>query len=340
MKRMTAFLLVLFGSAAALAAGLPGGWEQIYEWRGVKAYQRSFEGTQVKEYKAVTLLPARLEVVGEVLRDIPSYTEWFPECKESRVIHDFDRYTKEVYCRMGLPWPVADRDILVKNGVKLDFDTGRAVVDFHAVADPEVPEKDGVVRMCDLTGQYILEYIGRNTTRVTYVHRGHPGGSVPVRVANIAIRYFPYMNLKGLTFRVKDPRYAKAADESPEKKMIEDILADRATVKRMMKNRLMVYFQNEKLVDLIMADPKNVDRILSDRITFADIKAQVFETLKTVLVAGKVEEFLHDPELARLISGHPEVLKKLAKDDLLIDMILDGNGSFEVILKSRVEDLL
>ncbi|MBU2489347.1 MAG: hypothetical protein KKA60_08145 [Proteobacteria bacterium] len=336
MKRIAAFCLTLLLSAPALSAGLPGGWEQIYEWRGVKAYQRSFEGTDVKEYKAVTLLPARLEVVGEVLKDIPGYTEWFPNCKEAREIHDFGNYAKEVYCRMGLPWPVADRDILVKNEVNLDFDTGRAVVDFYAVTDPEVPEIDGVVRMTELTGQYILEYIGRTTTRVTYIHRGHPGGSVPVRLANIAIRYFPYLDLKGLTSQVQEPRYAEAANESQERKMIEDILADRATVRRMMRNRLMVYFQNEKIVDLIMADEANVDRILSDRITFADIKAQVFDTLQQVFTSGKVGQFLEDRELARLIEENPRVVKKLAGDDELVEMILDGNGSFETILKSRV----
>ena len=75
-----------------------GGWTKVKDSSGIKLYERSVPGTDLMEYMAVTTMDAKMEVIGEALRDVAQYTEWLSDCESARIEKKYDRNTlRHVY---------------------------------------------------------------------------------------------------------------------------------------------------------------------------------------------------------------------------------------------------
>ena len=51
---------------------MTGGWTLIYSIDGISGHEKPVAGTEMKEFKADGFAEARMEVIGEILRVIPS----------------------------------------------------------------------------------------------------------------------------------------------------------------------------------------------------------------------------------------------------------------------------
>lgn len=127
-----------------------------------------------------------VEVLGEIdappaevraaLLDLDAYGRWFPNTEEWEVL-ERSNDTALAYGRLSLPWPVDDRDYVVR----------------YAWSDPQAPEftlrsevvrgagpqeRDGVVRVEEMTTTWEVAPLGTGT-RVRYVYAGSPGGLLP-----------------------------------------------------------------------------------------------------------------------------------------------------------------
>lgn len=327
--------LILLAAAGSAAADVP--WKLIKEKNGIRTYVRELPGTSVKEFKAIGIIDARLEVIAQVLRDIPAYPQWFPQCKEAALLDQQGLFDFVFYLEMNLPWPLWDRDVILKTSVDIDEALGRATARFHAVKNRLVPEKDRHVRLTRLSGDFLFEYIGRNSTRVVLSYQLDPGGGIPLALANLAIGYMPYKTLRAIAKTVRDPKYIEMAETSEEKKMVEELLGNREVVERAMRGRLTEYFQHPVLVEGIVADQAFCERVLREDSTYADLRAQVAEIIRTILTRDDLAEQLDDKELAAELESRPRLARRLMNDDRLAEMILDGAGTFEGILKERIK---
>ena len=65
-------VLLLFSVAGAEE----GHWELIKSKNGIDTYRMTHPGTEVCTFKAVGFIDARIEVIGEVIRDISAYPEY------------------------------------------------------------------------------------------------------------------------------------------------------------------------------------------------------------------------------------------------------------------------
>ena len=71
-------LIVLF--SALTGTSMAADWELIYNKEGISGFERTIPRTGIKEFKAYGFVEARMEVIGELLRDIPSYPQWTASC--------------------------------------------------------------------------------------------------------------------------------------------------------------------------------------------------------------------------------------------------------------------
>jgi len=74
-----------------------------YQWKLVdtedncQIYTSAVPGKQYIAAKATCLIPARIEVIGTILRDIPGYPEWMHDCKETKMLKTVDEQMMFLY---------------------------------------------------------------------------------------------------------------------------------------------------------------------------------------------------------------------------------------------------
>jgi len=105
------------------------------------------------------------------------------------------------YNRIGSPWPVSDRDVVLRSR-RSDLPDGGIRLEFENTTTPEVPPVDGVVRMRRLVGSYALRPEGTGT-HVVYTLDSDPGGSLPGWLVRQASKDLPYYTLRNLRERAE-----------------------------------------------------------------------------------------------------------------------------------------
>lgn len=207
---------VLYGNS------VQGKWELVKKTEKIRVYRRSVKGYDIDEFKGVSHNKARIEVIGTVLEDIPAYKEWLEYMSESRVVKKIDENNMIIYQRYNAMWPFHDRDCLIKISVKKDFNLGKVYINMDTTDDPAVPLRKKTVRITELTGRIILEYIDREHTRVEYMAKFNFGGSIPAWQSNMLSKEIPYKMLDRLSKVIKKKKYKEAANNSEYKKRIEE----------------------------------------------------------------------------------------------------------------------
>lgn len=348
MIRRILYLLVLFVASSGISWG--NDWELIYSKDGITGYEKKIPGTNMKEFKAYGFVEARMEVIGEVIRDIPSYSQWMAKCKATKVLKDIDRNTKIFFNETSVPWPVPNRGVIITNTTKYDLDTGRAVIKFKSLNSPEYSIRKGLVQITDLEGEYLLEYFGRNMTKVTYKHRANPAGNVPMNVANYQSKLFPVINIKGLRKMVQIKKYQDLGTKCEEYQLIENMVKDPEAVKKISKNRLGEYFCNDEDINRIFQESSIITHIIKNKASFDSIKYLVIDSCKVLINDAEVraryrnkslravvdvDKFYNDRSLANLFVQDNQLISLILNDKDMLRKVLSDRILFEKILDSK-----
>jgi hypothetical protein len=180
------------------------GWNKEFTKEDITVYTKPVEGSPLKEFKGEAVIGASIEICKNVLLDIENHVKWRPDCIESKLIQK-DENSYIAYNETKAPWPVSNRDVILKN--TMDILKDKIIFSFSALNNPDiVPLKDGVVRMTELTGKWTLLKQNGNTL-VTFQARINPAGSIPAWLANKTSIDQPFKSLQGLKQMVKDPKY-------------------------------------------------------------------------------------------------------------------------------------
>jgi hypothetical protein len=196
-------------------------WELIKDAEGIQLYRQSVQGSKYDRFKGIGIVHAKIEVIGMVLRDPPAYPKWMWNCKKSRIVEKFDENNMIVYYVHKNPWPVKDRDVVLRATTTIAWDSGWFRVDLISVEDTRVPPKDNLVRMSKMTGSWFVEYVERERTKVTYTFTFDPAGSVLASLANNNMKNFPHNTLRGMREIVKQGKYVEAAYHSKDREILE-----------------------------------------------------------------------------------------------------------------------
>lgn len=205
-------MCLVFFNAAAFAGE---GWEVVADENQVKVYARPIKGSDLLEYRGVTVIDERMDTVCEIFSDIDSFPEWMPNCSRIELIKDIDydlgndlqKNFRILYIVTDLPWPLTDRDIITKTIIDVDENNGNLVIDVTGVKEPLVPVKEDMVRMTVMKARFIVEYVEEEKTRLIYILSSDPSGSVPHFVVNWGAHENPLQALTGLRKMAKKPKY-------------------------------------------------------------------------------------------------------------------------------------
>lgn len=217
------FILPLLFTTLLIA----GEWKEVRNEQGIRVYTRSFEGSDMDEFRGVGVINAGIDVIGEVLRDIPALTQWMPDLKYAKIVSMKNRNNLIIYNVIHGPGPVSDRDVFVESKASADYDKGVVTITMRAVMKNSRGLRSGCERVAFLNGMYILKYLDRGKTQVTYQVKSDPGGWIPASIANMTSKEFPYKTLLGLRKMVTKNTYIERAKNSEDRKELDKFMNSR-----------------------------------------------------------------------------------------------------------------
>lgn len=195
-----AWVLVFY--AAIATAGAPAPWSLAKQENGIDVYTRPVEDSGIKEFKGVAEVGVKLERILEVLRDSNQFKTWFPNTRESKLLAR-DGAVSYQYSVMATPWPLDDRDNVLRSVTTRDEGSGIVQIETTAVPD-YYPVQKGRVRVQKAHGTWTLEPIGHDRTHVTFTMHLEPGGGIPQWLINARIVAAPFEALTNLRTIVRN----------------------------------------------------------------------------------------------------------------------------------------
>lgn len=195
-------------TAWAEAEGTRGPWQLVRNDKGVTVLRRTVAGSQLREFQGTGVIEAPLSHVMAVLNDSEHRREWMRESREQRTLQQVDLTTAILYNRLGAPWPVADRDCVIRATTTFDIAHRMVRIDLTSTTHPDAPPVSGVVRMLSLQAHWHLWPVqGGKWTRAEYQVHANPGGSLPNWLANLSSKKIPFETISSLQRQIKVRQY-------------------------------------------------------------------------------------------------------------------------------------
>lgn len=196
-----------------LAAAAEEDWSLDKNEDGIEVYTRPVEGSGIKQFKGVAIVHADVDGILSLLRDSDRFETWFPNTPESKLLAREGDVSYQ-YSVMATPWPMADRDNVLRSTSTRNEETG--VVDITVVAAPDYhPIQGKRVRVQKAHGTWRLEPLEGDKTHVTFIMHLEPGGGIPQWMINARIVATPFEALTNLrtTLQASSPTPSAPSSE-------------------------------------------------------------------------------------------------------------------------------
>jgi ribosome-associated toxin RatA of RatAB toxin-antitoxin module len=185
----------------------PTEWKFISNKEGVAIFRR--QRPVSNESKAIGEIAASTDMVKAVLDDVDAYTSFMPYVAECRVLKR-DTDSVLAYQRISAPF-ASDRDYTLR--VRFSATPVAGGVSYLSRWETEnahgPAEKPGVIRVHLNEGSWLLEPLGPNATRATYLVYTDSGGVIPAFIKNMGSQVGLRKMFAAIRKQVRDPKYAK-----------------------------------------------------------------------------------------------------------------------------------
>jgi hypothetical protein len=178
--------LVFLPSPIIQAAGEPA-WKEVAIDRDVTVWSRDRMGRVLPELRARGQIYGELFHAMAVILDNERSCEWVPNCTESQEIKRLDARTTWVYSVTNSPWPVSDRDTVVKVVAETIEPNDKYRVLMRAQPD-FLPLVDGRVRIPYSNIYFLLKRVNADTIEIEYGLDVDPGGVLPKWMVRRTVR--------------------------------------------------------------------------------------------------------------------------------------------------------
>jgi hypothetical protein len=200
-KLTSLLMLILVGSAFADVGETK--WEFLAEKDGIHVWKREIPGSDMPGFRGQAFINASIYDIMTTMLDWKKHTEWMYGCEESTVLKELGSDHAILYNRVGAPWPVWDRDVIVDTVIERSADKRALVVNFKNIDSKLRPVPKKVVRLPRLVGFYKLWQVEPKKTKVLYQVETDAGGSLPRWLAIFGAKALPYETLNRLRERVE-----------------------------------------------------------------------------------------------------------------------------------------
>jgi hypothetical protein len=206
MKNLSVFVMVFLGLTAVSEVFGQQVWMLQKDESGVQVYTKSTQGSDFKTVKTVCTLQTTLTRMAAILLDVMRTPEWVYGTQSCKMLKQESPSSVFYYAEMGMPWPVKNRDFIIRISVVQDPLT--KIVTVKAENKPDyIPEKKGNIRILISSGNWTITPLTKGQLRVQYELHVDPGGQLPASIVNMFMYDGPYETFKKLPSRVSMNEY-------------------------------------------------------------------------------------------------------------------------------------
>lgn len=199
-------------------------WELIDDELGIKVFRQDLGETDIDLVRAQMLIPASIDQLASILRDIDGFSNWMYGCIESKVISGSDERNFDFYYVYGTPWPYRDRDVVLNISTIDVLAQGWFEVRMISI-DSDYTDNPDHLRVNKMEGMWHFERVSKVSSRVELELFIDPAGNVPDYIVNIVSPYVILETFKGLKKTANKVEFQKEFDEF-EREQMEKALQD------------------------------------------------------------------------------------------------------------------
>ncbi len=186
-----------------------GPWTLKKEKKDLKVYVRDNPASPIKELKMKFTVEASMSAIVLLLQDVAAIPDWVYKCPEAYHLEKVSSSEEVYYNRVDFPWPLDDRDLIVRNTMVQDSTT--KMIRSESFNEPAfIPKKDGLIRIPKLHLWWEFTPRGNGIVDVEYFLSSDPGGMIPAWMINLAIDQGPTQTIKAFKKTLKNPKYRDA----------------------------------------------------------------------------------------------------------------------------------
>lgn len=145
-------------------------WQLAREQDGIRLYVRWVDAggsRKVRQMRAEMQVNATVGDMLTLLRDDENGVDWVNRAAE---FYHFDRHGDALwhtYTELSIPWPFSNRDMVTRNVLLIDPQTGGFRIDLRGAADHLPPQRDAI-RILHFEGAWEVTPSGTEQSRVSY----------------------------------------------------------------------------------------------------------------------------------------------------------------------------
>lgn len=204
---MKSFLLILALMIWKLSPALAQtDWKLNTDKDGIKIYTSFIPDSKIKAVKVEGTFNATPSQLVALLMDVNTAADWLYHTKISMLVKQVSPTEIYYYSEVNLPWPVQDRDFVAHLIVSQDPNSKVVTIEGPTVTGL-VPQKQGIVRITDATGKWVITPTGNNQIKVDYSIHLDPGGSLPSWLVNMFATEGPVKIFKGIKSQLQKRAY-------------------------------------------------------------------------------------------------------------------------------------
>ena len=173
---------------------------------GIAIFTRQLPGQPLRDFKGTVQIDAPLAQVAATLADVSTMHEWFFLLQEARFLRGAYTLDSHMYMAIKGIWPVSPRDVVAHVLVRQDPATQAVHIDAQS-EDGIMPPQAGYVRIPEMKSAWTLRAVSATKTEVVIEGHGHPGGWIPLPIANFVVTTLPRQCLEKLRVHVAKPEY-------------------------------------------------------------------------------------------------------------------------------------
>lgn len=171
-------------------------WKLVKTENNIKIYTRNSEDSKIKEFKAITTITAKMELLENLIDKISEYPKWQANIATAKVLKQVNKTTRYIYYTTSVPWPLTNRDVVLFSEKIVDVD---GTITYNLTGKPDyIKEKASFIRVKNIKSMCKIKPIGNNKIEITFESFGDPEGSIPDSIINMFMANSPYNTLVNL----------------------------------------------------------------------------------------------------------------------------------------------
>ena len=193
--------LITFISIGVCGVAYGQNWEQINKEDGVTVWRKETPDSDIIAFKGSLLMKLPMSKIAYVLmnNDIQQKKRWIDMVQDFAIIYRDDKSGVSLtYSSYDLPFPISDRDFVIRSEKTLNKTQGLALNLKSGTHEKYHPDNSVGVRGKIIGSSFKLQQKSPNETLVTVTIQSDPDGLLPTWVVNIINKKWPYNTLMAL----------------------------------------------------------------------------------------------------------------------------------------------